>query len=137
MDKGVVSVEDLESANGTFINGKRVLRIETVYPGDRLSLGAVHFRVEYEAPPGARKRPSRHDDVPLLEVADEVEVVDDSDALPEVLEVEDALPVAEPIEDLEPVDDDFVVLEPQEQINLGDDDEFLIDLDDTDDRSKR
>src|SRR5262249_52854099 len=48
MENGIVTVEDLESINGTFLNGLRVRRIESVHPGDRLTLGPVTLVVEYE-----------------------------------------------------------------------------------------
>lgn len=38
-------VEDLDSANGTFVNGRRVRR-EKIEPGDELKLDTVRFLVE-------------------------------------------------------------------------------------------
>src|SRR5208282_2646842 len=45
---GYVTVEDLDSVNGTFLNGKRVLAKQTVRPGDYLEIGPARFVVEYE-----------------------------------------------------------------------------------------
>jgi pSer/pThr/pTyr-binding forkhead associated (FHA) protein len=42
---GLVRAEDLESANGTFINGTQIHGLEIVRPGDRLGLGPVMFVV--------------------------------------------------------------------------------------------
>lgn len=41
---GRLEVEDLESTNGTFVNGRRILR-ERLEPGDRLTIGRVDFWV--------------------------------------------------------------------------------------------
>lgn len=48
IENGVVTAEDLESVNGTFVNGKRIRDPEVVHPGDRLGVGPVTFVVEYE-----------------------------------------------------------------------------------------
>ncbi len=46
----LVTIEDLGSANGCFLNGTRVRSVEFVRPGDRLEIGPVTFRVEYRPP---------------------------------------------------------------------------------------
>ena len=43
-----LTVEDLNSANGTFLNDARVLGRQPVQPGDRLTVGPVTFLVQYE-----------------------------------------------------------------------------------------
>jgi pSer/pThr/pTyr-binding forkhead associated (FHA) protein len=57
---GSVMVQDLDSVNGTFVNGQRVVGKRLVRPGDRLDVGPVSFAVNYvmsrsapaqEAPP--------------------------------------------------------------------------------------
>lgn len=50
---GYLSVEDLDSVNGTFLNGERVTGKQPVRPGDLLGIGPVTFAVQYEAEPGA------------------------------------------------------------------------------------
>jgi pSer/pThr/pTyr-binding forkhead associated (FHA) protein len=45
---GYVTVEDLDSFNGTYLNGERVNGKRPVRPGDRLGVGPVTFLVEYE-----------------------------------------------------------------------------------------
>jgi len=103
---GVVTVEDLASVNGTFLNGARVADTQVVYPGDRLGVGPVTFVVEYELTPEARGRlrdgsgfEILDDDegAELLEVAEpdgggadlELITLDEEDWLPEVLEPAD------------------------------------------------
>src|SRR5207244_4199000 len=44
---GVLHVEDLDSVNGTFVNGVRVSGRQVVRPGDRLDVGPIQFLVEY------------------------------------------------------------------------------------------
>jgi predicted component of type VI protein secretion system len=75
---GVLHVEDLDSVNGTFLNGTRIAGRKVVRPGDRLEIGPIHFVVEYEL--------SREASASLGQ--DEVEAV----AVEEEL---DALPIAE------------------------------------------
>jgi predicted component of type VI protein secretion system len=43
----VLMVEDLDSANGTFVNGARAKDMMIVLPGDHLDIGPISFRVEY------------------------------------------------------------------------------------------
>jgi pSer/pThr/pTyr-binding forkhead associated (FHA) protein len=45
---GCLRVEDLDSVNGTFVNGTRVTGKLVVRPGDRLEIGRIRFIVEYE-----------------------------------------------------------------------------------------
>src|SRR5438046_1046998 len=53
---GLVTVEDLNSVNGTFVNGALVEGKQTAGPGDRLEVGPVTFVVEYEITPAALER---------------------------------------------------------------------------------
>jgi pSer/pThr/pTyr-binding forkhead associated (FHA) protein len=52
IDDGYVNVEDLDSINGTFVNGSRVVGKQLLRPGDHLEVGPLEFVVEYEPPPG-------------------------------------------------------------------------------------
>ena len=52
IDDGYVNVEDLDSINGTFVNGSRVVGRQVVRPGDHLQIGPLEFTVEYELQPG-------------------------------------------------------------------------------------
>jgi pSer/pThr/pTyr-binding forkhead associated (FHA) protein len=44
---GTVTIEDLKSVNGSYLNGVRIYGAEQVRPGDQLEIGPVTFRVEY------------------------------------------------------------------------------------------
>lgn len=46
---GTLTVQDLGSANGTFLNGVLIEASEEVRPGDTLEVGPVKFRVDYDA----------------------------------------------------------------------------------------
>ncbi len=52
IDEGCVNVEDLDSINGTFVNGSRVVGKQALLPGDHLGIGPMEFIVEYELPTG-------------------------------------------------------------------------------------
>jgi pSer/pThr/pTyr-binding forkhead associated (FHA) protein len=43
-----LTVEDLQSANGTYLNGARINGREMVRPGDQLEIGPLTFVVEYQ-----------------------------------------------------------------------------------------
>jgi pSer/pThr/pTyr-binding forkhead associated (FHA) protein len=154
IESGVVTVEDLESANGTFLNGTRVRRVETVQPGDRLTLGPVTLVIEYEPSTDSLEAVIALDDDPLVEAEGEVEAIDD-----EMEVVEDppssqpgksTVPIVEPTEEIEQSAQPLVQLEdtshevsilddPSSEIRLpesGDDlRDFLIELDDFDQHS--
>ena len=54
--KGMLLVKDLGSANGTFVNGKKVSGQQVLEPGDELTIGSVKLRVARVgagAPPSA------------------------------------------------------------------------------------
>src|SRR5438093_2757780 len=52
----LLMVEDLQSANGTFVNGKRIRDTHRVCPGDRLEVGPVTFLVKYKLSAAAREQ---------------------------------------------------------------------------------
>jgi pSer/pThr/pTyr-binding forkhead associated (FHA) protein len=56
IEDGYVTVEDLDSINGTFINGQRLAGKQAVRPGDRLEIGPVEFVVDYDLTESARDR---------------------------------------------------------------------------------
>src|SRR5437763_5086770 len=56
LEDGLVYVEDLDSVNGTRLNGEFVYERTLVRPGDTLKLGPVAFVVEYELTPEALDR---------------------------------------------------------------------------------
>jgi len=57
--KGLLLVKDLGSANGTFVNGKRVKDQQVLEPGDELTIGDVQLRVEKIGQPSTGAPPSR------------------------------------------------------------------------------
>lgn len=74
VEDGFVIVEDLQSANGTMINGQEVKGRQVARPGDRLGVGPITFVVEYEMTQEAVERLAalRQEDLyPELEVVDE------------------------------------------------------------------
>jgi pSer/pThr/pTyr-binding forkhead associated (FHA) protein len=86
---GYLTVEDLDSSNGTQLNGEEVEGRQVVRPGDRLRVGPVTFIVEYQLTPAAIDRLLRGEDsvgaesgVELLEVAEPELMAEDEELLP-------------------------------------------------------
>jgi pSer/pThr/pTyr-binding forkhead associated (FHA) protein len=86
---GYLTVEDLNSANGTLVNGTAVSGREVLRPGDHLQVGPVTFLVEYQLTQQAIDR--------LLEGVEEEGVVDAVPASAEFSQAE--LPQAELIDE--------------------------------------
>jgi serine/threonine protein kinase len=65
-------IEDMESTNGTFVNGRRITKPEILSPGDRIQVGATTLVVQVSVPsaappraaPDADTRSSSHMSVP-------------------------------------------------------------------------
>jgi pSer/pThr/pTyr-binding forkhead associated (FHA) protein len=55
---GDVTVTDLGSANGTFVNGQRLLSQTALRHGDEIAIGDFRFIVELEGPSGVDWTPS-------------------------------------------------------------------------------
>jgi pSer/pThr/pTyr-binding forkhead associated (FHA) protein len=68
---GVVSVEDLDSVNGTYVNGQRARGKHVLRPGDRLEIGPVSFVVEYDVEGEAVEQDHQEDSVALAEVVED------------------------------------------------------------------
>ncbi len=111
IDDGYVNVEDLDSINGTFVNGSRVVGKQLLRPGDHLEVGPLQFIVEYEPPPGQDvqdQRPSPAQEPGAVEGAREHEVYDvlplvDEKSKSDLAEEEDAnwhLPQTSELRDL-------------------------------------
>ncbi len=83
MENGVVTAEDLESVNGTFVNGKRIRDPEVVHPGDHLSIGPITFVVEYELSTTTLRPLSDVEDYEAKETESEIYVVEEADSQPE------------------------------------------------------
>ena len=74
---GVLVLEDLASANGTFLNGDRVTGQAAVRPGDKVRLGPVVFRIEYQvaAVGGPAPAPLEEAELEPVEGPQEIELV--------------------------------------------------------------
>jgi pSer/pThr/pTyr-binding forkhead associated (FHA) protein len=80
-DDGLLKVEDLESVNGTYLNGDLLTGEAVVRPGDRLEVGPVQFVVEYDLTPDAVERLAAMDFE--IVASGEVAAVDDEEAIDE------------------------------------------------------
>ena len=58
---GLLEVEDLDSVNGTFVNGDRIVGRTLVQPGDRLEVGPIRFRVDYDLTAAAKAKLKKRD----------------------------------------------------------------------------
>lgn len=104
VENGYLTVEDLESVNGTFLNGEPVNGRLVVRPGDRLDVGPVTFRVEYQAAPGSLEAAAPtpgvlaggSEELDVLPLADEDVDTDQAEPL-EALDDLEAVPEAEPL----------------------------------------
>jgi pSer/pThr/pTyr-binding forkhead associated (FHA) protein len=101
LEDGLVYVEDLDSVNGTRINGQMVTGKDLVRPGDNLEIGPVTFVVEYELTPDVLER---------LRSADE-EILEEVDDLAPLKVDEDLEPADGPVVELEPIDEGVEVVE--------------------------
>lgn len=126
-ERGTLTVEDLQSVNGTCINGRPVVARTPIRSGDRLQIGPVTFLVEYDRAaqsgvPTRRSRKTRPIEAKPARVAEfedlpEAEILDDEPVAAEVIE-DDLSPIVMEDEDLlsadlidEPQDANAAVLE--------------------------
>jgi predicted component of type VI protein secretion system len=99
---GLLLVKDLGSANGTFVNGKKVEGQQVLEPGDELTIGGVKLKVSKAGQPLAPKAPAKAagdtavaEAIPVAETADDEEFEIDFDDEPEVsADIEDAIELA-------------------------------------------
>lgn len=106
---GYLTVEDLRSANGTFVNGTAVKDRQIVRPGDLLVVGPVTFLVQYQLTREAI------DHMLKEEALDVLPVEGASDAELFTLDVEEAPLVADDGLEVLPVPEEFRDLEPETQ----------------------
>jgi pSer/pThr/pTyr-binding forkhead associated (FHA) protein len=86
-----LSIRDLGSANGTWVNGKRVDGQQVLNAGDELTIGGVSFRVASPGAAAASVRPRKSGDTAVV---DAVPVSDDEDEEFELeFEAEEVSPV--------------------------------------------
>jgi hypothetical protein len=118
--EGYLTIEDLKSCNGTFLNGVLVEGRQAVRPGDQLRVGPITFVVEYQLNPQAQDRLAHPDqgevevipeagEVEWLEVVDEPEVVD-------VVEPEELVPPPGSSQNTRPAFDDSPIPLEQEEV---------------------
>jgi len=100
--KGYLTVEDLESANGTYVNDQLISGKQAVRPGDRITIGPVTFLAEYQLTQAAIDS--------ILAEENDIEVVED------VEEVQEEPSAVELIEDEEPAP---LEIEETEQFNVA------------------
>jgi predicted component of type VI protein secretion system len=161
MENGVVTAEDLESVNGTFVNGKRIRDPEVVHPGDRLTVGPATFVVEYELSTTTLRPLDSEEDQGVQETASDVALVEEAGSQPElepplvteadVEVIEESTPppkipppkkpkkkqppITEPLDVEEETDVETVPLAEQDEIHISDSGtlrEFLVELDEAD-----
>jgi predicted component of type VI protein secretion system len=58
--EGEVSIKDLGSRNGTFVNDERVEAERVLKSGDKLKVGPLEFDVQLSVPVGGKKKPKVH-----------------------------------------------------------------------------
>jgi pSer/pThr/pTyr-binding forkhead associated (FHA) protein len=128
----ILTVEDLESANGTYLNGQRIQEPRAVRPGDRLEVGPVIFVVKYQLTPAAINRLLQAD--PELTEMDVEEIPDTEELDVEAIEEDTALVELPPSKkgkggkarrERKTVDVDVIASEPiateEEQFSISDD----------------
>jgi predicted component of type VI protein secretion system len=104
IEDGYLTIQDLRSVNGTFLNGMRVMGREIVRPGDHLEIGPLRFVVEYELTPEALDRLSQFAAaayVQPVEEVEEVEPVEEVDKVVEAVEVVDDPDQPIPVDDVQ------------------------------------
>jgi len=95
----LLRVEDLSSANGTLVNGRRIGRRELLRPGDKLRVGPITFVVHYQLSQAALDQILQDQDQLEIVPVDDVEVVGNGVAEVELmLEGDEAGPL--PVDDL-------------------------------------
>jgi len=99
-----LSVEDLDSANGTYLNGERVAGRQAVRPGDRLEVGPVTFVVEYQLTQAAIDRLLRADEGEEFEEA--FAVLKEEEAPVDEVPAPDTEPEKAPAEPVEPAEEE-------------------------------
>jgi pSer/pThr/pTyr-binding forkhead associated (FHA) protein len=72
---GELTVQDLDSSNGTFLNRQRVAGAQAIKAGDRLRVGPVTFSVACSRPPETHALPDSADSVADVAEPDEEAIV--------------------------------------------------------------
>jgi len=131
LNNETLTIRDLGSRNGTYLNGKRVDEAAVIQPGDYIKIGPLTFALQINGqpkeiiPPGqpAQKLPPQSPGRPTAEKPKAVAPAEElSDSFLELAEDEKALPA---VPDSGQVGDEFPELDLDEA-----DDSFLSDLED-------
>lgn len=88
MEDGYLTVEDLDSVNGTYLNGVAITSREVLRPGDRLQVGPIRFVVEYQLTQEVLDRLLHTPDDEVLEA-----VVDTDEEAPEAIVEDESAPL--------------------------------------------
>src|SRR5262249_35133852 len=127
---GYLTIEDLNSINGTFLNEQRIADKNVVYPGDRLTIGPVHFTVQYELSASARERLQASSQAQPEEAPLEAMPVEEE---PRTVNVDEGLvPIEQDFEVVENVSDSQVVeiIDDPEIVELIEDAEIVEEVED-------
>jgi pSer/pThr/pTyr-binding forkhead associated (FHA) protein len=131
---GYLTVEDLKSINGTFLNDQQIAEKSVVYPGDRLTIGPVHFTVRYELTPEARVRLNVPEAVEGNEFQFEVVPVEDAaEELPTIkMDPEEPAAAVQEFEIVEDVNDSQVleIVDDPELVEIVEDAEIVEEIED-------
>lgn len=99
-DQGVLTIRDLGSRNGTYLNGKRVEEAE-VKAGDYVRVGPLTFALQIDgAPesittPSGTKKPLKEEAIPDDSRTTDLDMFDELDELDEADELDDFDPLAD------------------------------------------
>jgi len=80
---GYLSVDDIGSVNGTYVNGSRIGARKALRPGDSLEVGRMRFLVQYELTEEALDRLSAQESVVMAEVVSESKKLAKAEVVPE------------------------------------------------------
>jgi len=130
---GYLTVEDLKSINGTFLNDQPVVDKSVVYPGDRLAIGPVHFTVKYDLSPEARERLQVPQEAHGEDFQFEVVPVEEEEGVPTIkMDVDEADSNAQEFEIVEDLPDSQVleIVDDPELIEIVEDAEVLEEVED-------
>lgn len=54
-----LQVRDLDSLNGTFVNGEKIKKVHSLFPGDVIQIGSISLRVDYASDTDPGKPPPK------------------------------------------------------------------------------
>ena len=129
---GFLTVEDLKSINGTFLNDQQVVDKSVVYPGDRLAIGPVHFTVKYELSPEARERLQVPQEAEGEDFQFEVVPVEEEEVPTIKMDLDEPAPAGQEFEIVEDLPDSQVleIVDDPELIEIVEDAEVLEEVED-------